>query len=359
MRNLKLNMKALILLTSITLISGCKEEPKNINNISNTVVENLDENILDLEVTSTISSNTIEETKTITLSFAGDCTLGNDKKVNYFNDMVVQNNRDFSYFFSNVNDVFKNDDYTIVNLETTFTDATSYSEKTFNFKGDFDYVDILKLGNVECVNISNNHTKDYLEKGYNDTINTLESANIDYYGDDAIHVENINGVDIGIIGFKNANLNYENIDKILTQVKEKNVDYIIASCHWGEEGNYQFNANQQQIAHYLIDNGVDIVIGHHPHVLEGIEEYNGKYIVYSLGNFCFGGNKNPKDQDTMIFRQTLTYTNNSLEDTSIEIIPCSISSDKNYNDFKPTILEGEEKERVLEKIKKYSYNFNY
>lgn len=296
--------------------------------------------------------------KEITISFAGDCTLGNDKKVTYFNDMVVSQNNDYSYFFSNVKDVFKNDDYTLVNLETTFTDATSYADKQFNFKGDFEYVNILKEGYIEGVNISNNHTMDYLEKGYNDTIMTLEESNIDYSGDEHIHIEEIAGIKFGFIGFKNANLNYDNINDKLNKIKELNPDIIVTSCHWGVEGTHEFTKEQQEIGRYLIDNGVDIVVGHHPHVLQGIEEYNNKYIIYSLGNFCFGGNRNPKDKDTMIAQEKFYFENNELINTELKIIPCSISSVSEYNDFKPTILVDEEKERVLEKIKKYSYNYN-
>lgn len=297
------------------------------------------------------------EKKQITISFAGDCTLGNDKKVTYFNDMVASQNNDYSYFFSNVRDVFKNDDYTLVNLETTFTDATDYADKQFNFKGDFEYVNILKEGNIEGVNISNNHTMDYLEKGYIDTMNTLENSNIDYSGDEYIHIESINGIKFGFVGFKNANLNYENIDDKLSKVKDLDPNLIIASCHWGVEGTYEFTDEQQEIGRYLIDNGVDIVVGHHPHVLQGIEEYNGKHIIYSLGNFCFGGNRNPKDKDTMIVQEKFYFENDELVNTELNIIPCSISSVNDYNDFKPTILIDEEKERVLEKIKKYSYNY--
>lgn len=95
-------------------------------------------------------------------------------------------------------------------------------------------------------------------------------------------------------------------------------------------------------------------IGHHPHVLEGIEKYNGKYIAYSLGNFCFGGNKNPSDKDTMIFQQTFTIDADGkvADDDNINIIPCSLSSSSNKNDYCPTPLEGDEAERVRQKIGK-------
>ena len=85
-----------------------------------------------------------------------------------------------------------------------------------------------------------------------------------------------------------------------------------------------------------------MVIGHHPHVLQGVEKYNKKYIVYSMGNFCFGGNQNPSDKDTMIFRQTFSVRNGMVgTDDDYEIIPCSISSTSSYNDYCPTPLEGD------------------
>jgi len=97
------------------------------------------------------------------------------------------------------------------------------------------------------------------------------------------------------------------------------------------------------------------VVGHHPHVLQGIEKYNGKYIVYSLANFCFGGNSNPSDKDTMIFQQTFTIQNQEVEkDDNIQIIPCSVSSESGYNNYQPTPAEGEEKDRIQEKIDQLS-----
>ena len=365
MKKFRLNASKCVLLSSMVLLYCCNKytgqeigfETKYEKEID---VENDNFLIGDIQNNESMKTEVQEqmiEKKQITISFAGDCTLGNDKKVTYFNDMVASQNNDYSYFFSNVKDIFKNDDYTLVNLETTFTDATSYADKQFNFKGDFEYVNILKEGYIEGVNISNNHTMDYLEKGYNDTIMTLENSKIDYSGDEHIHVEEIDGIRFGFIGFKNANLNYENINDKLNKIKELNPDIIVASCHWGVEGTHEFTIEQQEIGHYLIDNGVDVVIGHHPHVLQGIEEYNNKYIIYSLGNFCFGGNRNPKDKDTMIVQEKFYFENNELINTELKIIPCSISSVSEYNDFKPAILVDDEKQRVLEKVKKYSYNY--
>ena len=89
-------------------------------------------------------------------------------------------------------------------------------------------------------------------------------------------------------------------------MKKAGAQIIIVNFHWGIEKQYTPDENQKALAHLAIDEGADLVIGHHPHVLEGIEKYNGKYICYSLGNFCFGANRNPKDKDTMIFQQTFT-----------------------------------------------------
>ena len=92
-------------------------------------------------------------------------------------------------------------------------------------------------------------------------------------------------------------------------------------------------------------------VGHHPHVLQGIETYKGVDICYSLGNFCFGGNSNPSDKDTMIFQQTFTFEDNvRIEDNQTNIIPCSVSAHSSYNDYRPTPTTGEEAQRILDKI---------
>jgi poly-gamma-glutamate synthesis protein (capsule biosynthesis protein) len=130
---------------------------------------------------------------------------------------------------------------------------------------------------------------------------------------------------------------------------------VIASCHWGIEGDHYPNDYQQQLAHQIVDWGADLVVGTHPHVLQGVELYNGKVICYSLGNFCFGGNSNPTDKDTAIFQQTFTFVDGVLQtDISADIIPCRLSSTDSKNDYQPTVVTGEKKQSIIDKMNEYS-----
>lgn len=303
--------------------------------------------------------------KNIILSFIGDCTIGSDPNFGYtwtFNEVFDQNNKDFGYFFRGVKSVLDKDDLTIANLETTFTTATQRAVKQFNFKGDPSYVNILKEGSVEVVNLANNHTYDYLQKGYDDTINTLKSANVNYYGNDILLIKEIDGIKIGFAGFMSfgtVKSTCTKIDEAMKYFNEHDVDIKVVTFHWGIERDNYHNEEQETLGKYAIDQGADLVVGHHPHVLQGIQEYKGKYIVFSLGNFVFGGNKNPNDKDSMILQLMLYFENDELVDTYLRIVPVFISSKKDRNDYQPTILEGEEKVRVLKRINKYSKNFQY
>lgn len=316
--------------------------------------------------TPTTPSETSKPVETnITLSFAGDCTLGTDNNFGYtnsFTDVFDRNNKDYSYFFKGVKSVFENDDLSIVNLETTFTTSNTKRVKEFNFKGDPSYTNILLDGDVEVVNLANNHTYDYGNQGYNDTVDNLDKASIGYYGNNIYLIKEVKGVRIGFAGFTGFNDTKSTevqISEALKYFDEKNVDIKIVSFHWGIERDNYFNDKQETLGRFAIDQGANLVIGHHPHVLQGIEEYKDSYIVYSLGNFVFGGNKNPSDKDSMIFQQTFNFVNDELVDSSINIIPVSISSKSNVNDYQPTILDGESKTKVLGRINKYSKNFQY
>ena len=211
---------------------------------------------------------------------------------------------------------------------------------------------------------SNNHSYDFGEVGYNDTIEALKEVNLPFYGYDNYYIYEIKGLKIGFAGLT-ANIKDEEEDvinetkKILDYFKTLDLNLIIMTYHWGLEGHSKYESKQTNIGHFAIDNGADLVIGHHPHILQGIEEYNGKYIVYSLANFVFGGNNNPKDKDTMLFQEKFSFKNGELTDSKIKIIPASLSTSSAINDFRPKLLSGTEKTRVLNKILARSPGFKY
>lgn len=297
---------------------------------------------------------------TITISAAGDVTLGRDLVFGWegtFDHEFERNHQDYGYFFRNVKDIFEKDDLTIVNLETTLTTATKMAEKKWRFKADPSYVEILKQGDVELVSIANNHTKDYLEKGYQDTLATLEEAQVGYFGYEHQYITEIRGIKLGVLGYTywdKSEKKKEEIADAIKGLREDGAALVIVMYHWGIERDYYPYDAQVDLAHFTIDSGADLVLGSHPHVLQGIEEYHGKQIVYSLGNFCFGGNRNPSDKDCMIYIHRFHFKNGELVLEENEVIPCSISSVKKRNNYQPTPLEGDEKKRVQQKIEKLS-----
>lgn len=301
----------------------------------------------------------------ITITAAGDASLGNYYGQGYEGSFreTYSKKQDFGYFFENVYDIFSADDMTIVNLEGTLTLAQERrADQQFCISGDPEYVDILTTGSVEAVSMGNNHRQDYLQQGTDDTVKTLEEAGIPYAYDQYTGTyETPQGI---LIGFVSVNGSEEDegapevetyLQKGIKELQEQGCDLILACCHWGIELAHNPNDYQKTLGRKCIDWGADLVIGHHPHVLQGVEEYQGKYIVYSLGNFCFGANKNPKDKDTFIVQQTFTFIDGvKQEETQLKVIPCSISSVTNRNDYKPTPAEGDEAARILEKINERS-----
>lgn len=300
------------------------------------------------------------ETVEITISAAGDCTLGVDSRLNNrFND--TYNKKGAGYFFKKVKSIFSKDDLTIVNFEGTLTNSTSRANKTFTFKGPAKYTSILKKGSVEVVNLANNHTMDFGSKGFSDTKSALKKDKISYCGGSTIAYKKVKGIKIAFIGFNLVN-NYvteQQIKDTIKKAKKKKATIIITSFHWGIEKEYYPNGKQKSYGHCAISAGADLVLGHHPHRLQGIEKYKGRYIVYSLGNFSFGGHTKPDDMDTMIFQQTFYVKNGKLQKKNdVTVIPCSISSVSSTNNFQPRVLTGDSKKRVMNKINKLSKGMN-
>ncbi|MEH7308694.1 CapA family protein [Neobacillus drentensis] len=306
------------------------------------------------EIKPEIKPEQVKET-TIKISAAGDFTLGSDESFNYSSSFIkAAADNGLPYFVEGLDNIFLNDDFTTVNLETTLTNATKKAVKTFRFKGDPSYAEILKLGGIEAVNLANNHIHDYLDKGYQDTITSLKNQNIGYFGYDHKYITTVKDTKIGALGYEGWSDTSEIRSQVANDIKElraQGAQIILVHYHWGSERHYVPDSSQKSLARFTIDSGADLILGHHPHVVQGIEEYKGKFIVYSLGNFMFGGNRNPSDKDTFVFQQTFHLKNGVLSDTKeINVVPFSISSVSSRNDYQPTLLTGSEKERVKQKI---------
>ena len=293
----------------------------------------------------------------LTLSVVGDCTLGTDEYFDYDTSLnAYYENYGADYFMANVKSIFSKDDLTIANFEGTLTESTEREDKQFAFKAPASYANILTAGSVEAVNTANNRSHDYGEESFNDTLKALDTANILHFGYDETAVTEVKGVKVGLVGIYELNDHLgreEQLKQNIAKVKQDGAQLIVVIFHWGNEKEEVPDENQKTLGHLAIDEGADLVCGHHPHVLQGIEEYKGKNIVYSLGNFCFGGNAYPSDMDTIIFQQTFTIDQNGVKDDNVtNIIPCSISSDSDYNNYQPTPAEGEEATRIMQKIQK-------
>lgn len=305
---------------------------------------------------------TTEKPVNITISAVGDCTIGYDVDFGYsgsYDDIIDKNG--FEYPLKNVLDYFQNDDITVANLETTLTNSDVRAVKEFKFKGKPEYTNILSKGSVEVVNISNNHIYDYLEKGFKDTISNLESSNIGFFGQGEKFIKEVKGVKIGFLGYTGWSDEKNVKDKIYDDIQElkKQCRIIVVSFHWGIERDNYPNTTQTNLGRFCIDSGADLVLGHHPHVIQGIETYKGKHIVYSMGNFTYGGHKNPADKDTFIFRENFIISGENTDLGESEVVPCLISSTKSYNNYQPTPLLGDEAIQVMDRLRLYSSSLQY
>ncbi len=307
------------------------------------------------------------EVTEIVISAVGDVMLGINQKTAYsrsFHEYYDKYGED--YFFQNVKGVFEEDDFTIVNLEGTLTDSDNIrTTKQWNHKGKPEYVDILVNASVEAVTLGNNHIMDYQQEGVNDTIQTVKDAGLAYglSGDwgHALGIYEVKGIKIGFVSvneYYDGDRVYQWLEDGLEDLKSQGADIVIAAMHWGGDKVHELEENQYIMGKWCIDRGFDLVLGCHPHVLQGIEKYNGKYIVYSMGNFCYGGSKNPAEKESMIFQIKFSFAEGVMqEETEAKIIPCRLSSVTNQNDYCPVILEGEEAQKVIAQMNGYSEEF--
>ena len=294
----------------------------------------------------------------ISISCGGDCTIGCTQEQTGYSSGFKTAVEKYGYeaFFRNLLPVFGTDDLTLVNLEGPFTDSKDKRQKKYNFKAPAEYVEILTAGSVEAVNIANNHSKDYGDRGYLDTMATLDGAGIVYSGNGTTAVYEVKGVKIGMTGYDIFTNGKKDISADVKALREAGCAIVIASFHWGVEYDKKQNAEQAEVGRAAIDAGADVVIGHHPHVIQGIECYKGKYILYSLGNLVFGGNTDPSDRDTYLARLVFNVEDGKADMAGLQLIPARLTAKEKNTDYTPVLAEGKQAEKITQRILSISKN---
>lgn len=296
--------------------------------------------------------------RAFTVTVGGDTTLGSTDALRKRDDCFekVVESEGYAWPFSGLVDLFSQDDMTLVNFEGTLTQSESKKEKKFNFKAPAAYTEILTSGSVEAVNVANNHIVDYGDDGKADTLQNLQDAGLVVSGGGVLGIFEKDGVKVGMTGYCFPYSNgKKDISKDVKTLREMGCQIVIASFHWGSEYSYDFTAEQRSIGRAAINAGADVVVGHHPHVVQGIEKYKGRYILYSLGNLVFGGNVDPDDRDAYVARLHFTVTEDGSEPPELEIIPIRLTEKEKGTDYRPVLAEGEEAGRIEKKILKRSY----
>ncbi len=286
----------------------------------------------------------------ITLTATGDFTVGGDsrKRTSLWATELEKHNGDFHFALRNMKSILEADDLTIVNFEGTLTESTyipsSKRENEFLFSASPDHVEMLSENSIEAVALENNHVQDHGDDVYKETQSHLSNAGIVWSGDGQVGVIEIKGIEIAMLSYLCIDRYDQLWDKVPADIKAAKTQYpiVIVSFHWGNEKYYYPTNNQKKMGRLAVDAGADLVLGHHSHRIQPIEEYKGVYICYSLGNFCFAGHSKPDDMTSYLFQTRFRIRGEGEEQTidneGFIIIPIRISSRTDRNDFTPTLI---------------------
>ncbi|MFH1880844.1 MAG: CapA family protein [Bacillota bacterium] len=301
--------------------------------------------------------------QTVVISFLGDCTIGCQDEVydweNGFAQMAAREG--YAWFFREVQPLLSLDDLTVANFEGVLKEnAYGKTEKTYNFRGLPDYAQILAMGSVEAVGLSNNHAEDYGEPGQRATREALLNAGVHYFDSENVYIYEKNNIRIAFLSvwerwmFQFGQQYVETVSGL----KAGGVNAVVIYVHFGEDYSPYHMERQTTIAMRFIDAGADLIIGSHPHVLQGIDLYGDRLILYSLGNFVFGGNVKVRAMETMIPQVTFAFSDDGeYLYQQLRVYPANVSGDALDNDYQPRLLTGEAADAVYRLIDQDSADF--
>lgn len=294
--------------------------------------------------------------KQLTLSFLGDCTIGNEEWLKGYEDSFAQTAKreGYAYFFQNVASLLAQDDLTIANFEGALKNHDSYqARKTYCFRGLPEYAQILSLGSVEAVSLDNNHTMDYGTPGFRSTRQALQDAGIAFFDLKNPYLFEKDGLRVGVLGVHLVGYHgkREVMAEAVRSLREQGANAVVALIHGGLEYAALHDDIQAKAAHFLVNAGADLVVGSHPHVLQGVEVYKGRAILYSLGNFVFGGNRKVRALETAVARVTLTFDDSGVfAGQQLRLYPANVSGHPEKNDYRPVLVTGEAAEAVYARV---------
>lgn len=343
-----------IVLSLISLVQSCSTK-KAIQELSEQLAAKkavqqamMEEPAPEQEASSPEAMTAIAGDHAITLSFVGDVTLCSPTEDGESFGACYEKNG-AACFFEDVKSIFEGDDLTVIDLECVLATTGIRVEKSTTFQADPSYVDILTEGGVDAVNIASDHTRDYGDEGHVDTIANLDNADIERFGNNYTTILTLDGISVGFCGIDETQHgvgSQEELEKDISKLKEEGAQIVVVSIHWGEENATEPEKLQQSLGHAAVDAGADLVIGHHPRVLQGIENYKGKYICYSLGTFLTG-DTGLKDMDTVIFQMTFTVDGKDVT-SAYNLIPCVRSGSE--NSYRTTPATGTAAQEILNKL---------
>ncbi|MEG0494521.1 MAG: CapA family protein [Clostridia bacterium] len=299
----------------------------------------------------------------ITITLGGDCVLGTreewKEETDTFDSCIAS--KGFAYPFSKLAEVFQKDDMSLINLECVLqeTNRGHDHQKQHTFRGQPSYAQMLLHAGIEQVNLANNHTVDYTRSGMKATLEALEAAGVAYSGNKHLYVFEKNGHRIGFGGCRETTFlrSKPTVYRDIQKLKKMSCDVIIYSCHWGKEYSPTHNGTQERMAQYAINSGADLVVGTHPHVVQGIETRKNSdgtrnaVVLYSLGNLVFGGTHEMKTFDAMLAQATLRFDNDGTYlGVKISLLPVLTSASVPANDFCPILATGEDAQRILKLV---------
>ena len=302
--------------------------------------------------------------QTVTVTFTGDVTLGSEEiKKNQpgsFHDYAAREG--YGYFFRNFLPLFSSDDLTVVNLEGVLSDSDRQENKlkTYRFRGPAEFAEILNEASIEACSFANNHMMDFGTQGYRATLRALDEHGISHFGNNDCFIYEKNGVKIAFFALVSSKLqgSRDRGRKTVARLREEEgVNAVVVCVHAGTEYDPHRNKTQVTYAEFVRKYfTADLVIMHHPHVLQGIDILDGCcYVCYSLGNFCFGGNMKIRALETMAVQADLVFSDDGAYlGQRLRLYPAHIASsargEGDANDYLPKPVTGDEALAVLQLV---------